>query len=637
MRFSAIARFCSLVGLSALVLLINIVAAAADKRVALVIGNADYEKVGRLNNPLNDTAAITALLRKAEFDEIKTYNNLTLRQMRAAIADFMGLARDADTAVVYYSGHGMEMDGNNYLIPVDATLNTDEDVPYEAYSLENLLRGLEPVSRLRLVILDACRDNPFIRSMRRSSRAIGRGFAPIELTRVNTLVAYAAKAGSYALDGGGKNSPYATALLNNLATPGLDLRIAFGGVRDDVLNATGNRQEPWLYGSLGRETQSLVRAPSAPAPPIAVGPSEAERAWALAKDTTSEAVLEDFIRRFGNSFYSALARERLESLRKKESLAVISPPSLTQTPDASCGSASLASVNSRAPRPLSASEECSLKPKDVFKECDQCPEMVVVPAKSFVMGSPSNDSSRYNDEEPQHSVNIPRPFAVGKFHVTVEQFALFAAEVDYQLREECTVFESGKWEDNRPGRSWRNPGFSQSGLHPVVCVNWDDARAHSEWLSRKTGKEYRLLSEGEWEYAARAGTTTHYFFGDDEKQLCHYANGTGLSCSDRHEYTAPVGSYTPNAFGLHDMYGNAWQWVEDCWHENYAGAPSDGTAWTSTNCDARVLRGGSWLNLPRWLRSAVRIKRAANARISNNGFRVARVLNGISLQAERGR
>ena len=318
--------FCLLI-----LLLLGLTPASAEKRVALVIGNGAYQKVGRLANPPNDAAAIAAMLKAANFDEVKSHQDLGIRQMRQAISDFARLARNADTAVVYYSGHGMEIDGTNYLIPIDAVLDTDEDVPYEAYSLDNLLKGLEPVSRLRLVMLDACRDNPFLKSMKRTTRAIGRGLAVVEPTRLNTLIAYAAKAGSYALDGEGTtNSPYATALMNHLATPGLDLRLAFGSVRDDVLAATNNKQEPWLYGSLGGGTLSLVSAPAGPAAgaaPIAPTPSfdPASQAWAAAKDTTNPAILEAFIRRYGDTFYGDMARARLEELKKSQ-IAVVSPP-----------------------------------------------------------------------------------------------------------------------------------------------------------------------------------------------------------------------------------------------------------------------------------------------------------------------
>jgi len=240
--------------------------AYADKRMALVIGNGTYQKVDKLLNPTNDAKTIAGMLRAAGFDEVSLHENLGIRELRQAIKDFSNLARDADTAVVYYSGHGIEVNGVNYLIPTDAVLDSDIDVPYEAYSLDNLVQALEPARRLRLVMLDACRENPFSRTMKRSigSRAVGRGLASVEPTSVNTLIAFAAKAGSIALDGEGANSPYATAILNNLTTPGLDLRIAFGQVRDEVLKVTRNKQEPFVYGSLGGGEIALLPTKAPP-------------------------------------------------------------------------------------------------------------------------------------------------------------------------------------------------------------------------------------------------------------------------------------------------------------------------------------------------------------------------------------
>jgi uncharacterized caspase-like protein len=258
-----VSAFIRNVGAAVLLLIAQSVGALADKRVALVIGNSAYQNVPSLPNPINDATAIAELLRSAGFDVVDSRADLGIAVIRRAIREFADVARDADIAVVYYAGHGIEVDGTNYLIPVDAILQRDTDVEDEAISMDRLLRILEPVKRLRLIILDACRENPFTRSMKRTiaSRAIGRGLAKVEVVNSDTLVAFSAKAGSTALDGDGKNSPFTTALLNHLATPGLDLRIAFGQVRDDVLKATANKQEPFVYGSLGGGTVSLVPAP----------------------------------------------------------------------------------------------------------------------------------------------------------------------------------------------------------------------------------------------------------------------------------------------------------------------------------------------------------------------------------------
>lgn len=217
-------RIAATLGWAVLVYFLHLSSSAAEKRVALVVGNSAYKNVGRLVNPTNDAKSLAAMLQSAGFDAVQLHQNLGIRELRRAINDFSDISRDADVAVIYYSGHGIELNGLNYLIPVDAVLDRDTDVPYETFSLDNLLQVLEPTRRVRLIMLDACRDNPFMSRMKRTvgTRAIGRGLAPVEPSAVNTLVGFAAKAGSYALDGEGVNSPYAAAVLNNLTTPGLD-------------------------------------------------------------------------------------------------------------------------------------------------------------------------------------------------------------------------------------------------------------------------------------------------------------------------------------------------------------------------------------------------------------------------------
>jgi hypothetical protein len=242
-----------------------------EKRVALVIGNSAYQSVAALPNPTNDAEAVGELFKKAAFDLVTIRLNLGNVEIRRAVREFAAAAQNADIVVVYYAGHGMELGGTNYLIPVDAELVTDFDVVDESFSLDRLLEVIPPGRQLRLVILDACRENPFIKKMKRTtaSRSIGRGLASIELTTVNTLVAYAAAAGSVAADGNSLHSPYTTALLKNIAQPGLDVRIALGRVRDEVFRLTHGKQTPFLYGSLGGSNISLTpNAAIAVAPPL---------------------------------------------------------------------------------------------------------------------------------------------------------------------------------------------------------------------------------------------------------------------------------------------------------------------------------------------------------------------------------
>ena len=304
------------------VLLLMCQPAWAEKRVALVLGNSAYQNVAQLPNPVNDGAVIAAKLREAGFDVVDSRHDLPAAETRRALRDFADRSRDADIAVVYYAGHGMEVDGTNYLIPVDAKLERDTDVYDEAFSLDRVLLAIEPAKRLRLVILDACRDNPFTKSMKRTlaSRAISQGLAKVEPTSPNMLIAYSAKAGSTAADGDGKNSPFTVALSKYLTTPGLDVRRAFGFVRDDVLKNTSNRQEPFVYGSLGGEDVPLVPAkPSASVPAPAPNPqAEVRRDYELALQVGNKDALNAFVAQYPDGFYANLAKIQLGKLTAEE-------------------------------------------------------------------------------------------------------------------------------------------------------------------------------------------------------------------------------------------------------------------------------------------------------------------------------
>ena len=270
-----------------------------------------------------------------------------------------------------------------------------------------------------------------------------------------------------------------------------------------------------------------------------------------------------------------------------------------------------------------------LYPDGKLQDCDVCPEMVVVPAGSFMMGSPKSEERRGEDEGPVHRVTISDPFAVGRFEVTRAQYAVFAESTRHTSVGKCWIFDNG-WKESDT-HSWRDPGFGQGEDDPVVCVSWEDAQAYARWLTDETGEGYRLLTESEWEYVARAGTTGPFHFGstistDQANYHGNYTYGGGSEGRYR-ERTVSVGSFPANSFGLHDMHGNVWEWVEGCWHDSYDGAPSDGSVWTSGgDCSLRVLRGGSWYSKPGVLRSANRSWNEAGYRVYNYGFRVARTL-----------
>jgi hypothetical protein len=302
--------------------------ALAEKRVALVIGNSDYRNVGHLANPANDAQLVADTLKTGGFDTVVFLRDINTSEMPRRLRAFGDRVRDADVAVVFYAGHGIEVDGINYLIPVDAALERDIDVYDEAFSLDRVLVTIEPAKRLRLVILDACRDNPFTKTMKRTvaTRAVGRGLTRVEPTGPNTLIAFAAKAGSTASDGDDTGSPFTAALVKHIATPGLDLRKAFGYVRDDVLKATSNRQEPYVYGSLGGDDVPLVPASQVPASQAPAGPqsspqSEIRRDFELALQTGGRESFEAFLRTYPAGFYADLATVQLRKIAAEEARA----------------------------------------------------------------------------------------------------------------------------------------------------------------------------------------------------------------------------------------------------------------------------------------------------------------------------
>ena len=277
-----------------------------------------------------------------------------------------------------------------------------------------------------------------------------------------------------------------------------------------------------------------------------------------------------------------------------------------------------------------AERERRLRP---FSDCKKCPEMVEVPAGHFKMGAPRSEADWRSNQGPTHEVTIPAPFAVSRFEVTVDEYRHFVEDTGRRTEGGCSVWAGSAWQRDQ-GKSWRSPGFTQTGRSPVVCVSWEDAKAYVSWLSWKTNESYRLLTEAEWEYSARAKSRTAFHTGDwittDQANFDGNYTYNGSPKGVYRERAIEVGQFPANDFGLHDMHGNVSEWVEDCYHDTYAGAPTDGSAWTVGNCSQRVLRGGSWLVKPRVVRSASRSRKSTEFRGFVFGFRVARAVQRFS-------
>jgi formylglycine-generating enzyme required for sulfatase activity/uncharacterized caspase-like protein len=672
----------------------------AEKRVALVIGNAAYQHVPRLDNPLNDARLMAETLRGLGFTLIGggPQVNLDKPGFDRAVLAFGQALQGSDVGLFYYAGHGVQVRGGNYLVPVGANPTREADVDFQMLDANLVLRQMEGAgTKLNLMVLDACRNNPFAG---RGLRATDGGLAQMRAPE-GTLISFATQPGGVAQDGDGGNSPYTRALVQAMKKPGLDIFRTFNEVGLAVSSATGGAQQPWVslspikgdfyfsdapatiaappsseaerawalikdttnvavleafinqfsstvHGAVARaridELRQAQAAPVAPVqpppqvsmvvppvqavtpPPPAAQPavSEAERAWALIKDTTNVAVLEAFINQFGSTNHGAVARARLDELRKEQAapvaqpvqpppqVSMLVPPAQAVPPPPPAAQPAVAALpDAPGVRPSAPERERALNPKDVFKDCDACPEMIVVPAGSFTMGSPAKEGYRDNGET-QHPVTFARPFAVGKFATTFAEWDACVADGG------CNGYRP---EDQGWGR----------GKRPVVNVGWDDAQAYVAWLSKKTGRTYRLLSEAEREYVTRAGTTGPFWWGSSmsTRQANYDATATPYGNSRKGEFrqrTVAVDSFQPNPWGLYQVHGNVWEWTEDCWNDNYNGAPADGSAWTAGDCSRRVLRGGSWYDLPWQLRSAHRLSSDPTGRNEAKGFRVARTL-----------
>ena len=619
--------------------------AGAAPRVALVVGNSDYALIPPLANPANDAALMAETLRAVGFEVIEA-KNADRRGMARAIRDFGKRLRRAGPDAVglfYYAGHGVQAAGTNYLIPLGAPVEDEADLEIEAVSASWVLGQMESAGNaLNIVILDACRNNPFKGAFRAATRGLARMNAPS-----GSLVAYAAAPGQVAADGVTDNSPYTAALVAAMREPGLTLERVFKRVRVAVEAATGEQQTPWEESSLKGDFYFVPQGSTVTVTPPGAPPAFDARAlelafWNSIEKSADPADFEDYLARYPDGAFSGLAKRRLAALTKVAALPTpgftvtemdetyyavkrsnlrsgpgtafdkvgrLSPGDEVEVTGKVAGknwyriameggkeAFVFASLLSKDQVAVGVFPKAGRQPGETFKDCPECPEMVVVPAGRFRMGDLSGGG--YDDEKPVHAVSIGYKFAVGKYEVTFAQWDACVAD--------------GGCGGHRPD----NAGWGR-GRRPVIDVSWDDAKAYVRWLSGKSGQAYRLLSEAEWEYAARAGTTTAYNTGSSiSKDRARYRSGR----------TARVGSYAPNAFGLHDVHGNVWEGVEDCWNSRYSGAPVDGSAWLRGDCGLPVVRGGSWGDYPGSIRSAYRGRNATDYRSGSFGFRVARTL-----------
>ena len=598
---------------------------------ALVIGNDAYNNWPRLSNAVKDAQLVAKELERKGF-EVSLKLNVTSRQLKSALEDFYierGSDKDA-RLLVWYAGHGETLNGEGYLVPVDAPLNTSGTAfKRRALSLRRfgeLVRQAE--AKHAMAVFDSCfagtifgttRDKPPAAVTRSTALPVRQfltsGDAGESVKDDGTFRKLFIRAlrGEERADANGDGYLTGSELGNFLGDRVVNLQIGqtprYGKLRDpdydlgDFVFALGSVggavAAPSSSG--GFDLKDLQRQEMQDQIKLAwsVKLKEMKSAYALAQQFEKESgssklkstAWQRFVTAFAddNPFSSEddglrrLAASRVEFWMGQKKVASVVTP--------------------LKPKPASPAKPAvgifpkRYTPGDTFKDCYDCPEMVVVPAGSFRMGDLNGGGAR--NEKPVHSVTIFKPFAVGRFEVTFAEWDSCVADGG------CGVY--------RPS----DEGWGR-GSRPVINVNWYHAKAYAKWLSGKTGHIYKLLSESQWEYVARAGSTSMYHVGN--------SISWSQAKNDTDSGTITVGLYPANSFGLRDVHGNVREWVEDCWNENYSGAPTDGAAWLTGDCLHRVFRGGAWSDGPASVRSSGRLKASIEFNNFSGGFRVARYL-----------
>ncbi|MDD2776761.1 MAG: SUMF1/EgtB/PvdO family nonheme iron enzyme [Gallionella sp.] len=535
-------------------------AQAEETRVALVIGNSAYTN-SPLRNPVYDAQDVARKLRGLGFEVVER-TNMTTKQIGSTLAQFRSKLTPGAVAVVFYAGHGVQIKGENYLPAVDADINTEEEVPNQSLSMRQVMDVLETAkTQLNLVFLDACRNNPYARSFRSGDRGLARVSAPS-----GTLISYATRPGSVAADGKGKNGLYTSKLLLQLDSHE-QIEQALKHVIVEVKKESDGKQEPWMEGSIEGdfcfagcvENSHVIATPAAPL--IKTEAQIEDEFWEAIKNSAELANFEEYLRAYPRGRYLKLAKLKITQIKKNPT---------------HIASENTTSRIAPAPRITASIQE---------------PDMIAIPAGSFTMGCKENWGSNCGiDEKPPHVVNV-NTFQLGQYEVTQ---ALWQAVMG------------------------SNPsGFANCGeTCPVERVSWEDIQAFIQKLNALTGKRYRLPSEAEWEYACRAGGEVTYCGGNKVDLVAWHEKNSDAK-------THAVGEKQANAFGLYDMSGNVWEWVQDC-NGSYQDAPSNGAA--RSGCDAssrRMLRGGSWYYEAKFARAAFRVSNSATIRDKGIGFRLA--------------
>jgi len=522
----------------------------AQQKYALVIGNGAYANITKLNNPVNDANDMAAALHELGFTVEKVLNG-NLYQMENGIVNLKNKLKGSKNSYgfLFYAGHGVQSNGENYLIPVDADISSESFLRRQSISVQEMLDELNDAgNELNVIVLDACRDNPF--PWKRSG---SRGLQVVGNQPTDSIIVFATSAGSTASDGSGRNGLFTGCLLERIKTPGIEVAEVFRLTMGDVIRASDNQQRPAVYNQ------------------------------------------------FAGQAY----------LGSKPQVTIMQPSQSTTT---------LQSVSVPA-------------------------DMVRIQGGTFTMGSTANEPERDSDEV-QHQVTVSS-FYIGKYEVTVGEFQRFVNATEYRTEAEKDgggYVWTGSQFEKKADANWKNPYFSQEDNHPVVLVSWNDAVQYCNWLSgqekltsaytingnnvtlNKNANGYRLPTEAEWEYACRAETTTSFNTGNNiTTSQANYNGNYPYNNNAKGEYrknTTAVGSFAPNVWGIYDMHGNVWEWCWD-WYGNYSSRLQTDPLGASLRYN-RVIRGGSWFNSAKDVRSANRGDGSPGYRGNYLGFRLVR-------------
>ncbi len=622
-------------------------------RLALIIGNADYQHVPKLDNPVNDAKDMANILKKLGFQVIlKT--NIGNRAMTQTVRAFgTQLQQQGGVGLFFFSGHGLQTKGTNYLVPVDANINSNADIRWETLDANRVLAQMEQANNgVNIVILDACRDNPYKTNVKNLSKGLAKMKSP-----TGSLIAYATAPGQVSYgDSQQRNSIYTEYLLSALRDnqkTALSILDLLTDVTSHVMKKTKGKQVPWQSSSLTERfcltncghwqgqvpdvAQLLQRCEgymrlrwlttgrggTAFACYQEVLKKDPNNIKALAGLGEMQTLYAGWIERALNRGQPQKATQYLAGLRKiaPESPQVAEFEERLQAPRPQIIAPPPPAISVAPPSPAIDNNTAGHVFRDRLRDGRLGPEMVWIPAGRFRMGDLQGGGG--SDEKPVHRVWVEK-FAMGRYEVTVGEYLRFVRATGRHAPE---WQEKGSKYNIKTGTEdhYKNLGSALTNKnHPIVGISWNDATAYAAWLSQQTGQKYRLPTEAEWEYAARAGTETKFWWGNQIGS--NKANCSNNSCGDRFEYTAPVGSFQPNPFGLYDTVGNVWELTCSEYENRYNG--KEKTCFSKNRAKSEglfVLRGGSWYIGAWWARAASRGRRSRAGCDRDSGARLARI------------